>query len=60
MYGFTFKRLQKAAEYVSLVGSGIWSDSSIDLLKVGIPKQSLDAGIQQPHSRVARTFKVPP
>ena len=32
--------------------------SSIDLLKVGIPKLSTDAWIEQPHSRIAHAFKA--
>ena len=35
-------------------------DSGIDLLKVGIPKLSADTRIEQPHSRIAHTFKPKP
>ena len=35
-------------------------DSGIDLLKVGIPKLSVDTRIEQPRSPIARAFKPRP
>ena len=39
---------------------GILHNSGIDLLKVGIPKLSANAGIEQPHSRITGSFKTSP
>ena len=46
--------------YICSTRSGNLRDPGTDLLKVGIPKLSADAQIEQPHSQITCAFKPRP